>query len=165
MTAITLPPGGDTKKLSEVRTMARELMDQHGLEDWKLTFGRAKFQAGLCIKTKGKEEIRLSAPLMSLWETWQSRDTILHEIAHALTDDGHGPRWKRKCREIGADPTRTWGHLGEAQLEPKPSKYVGTCPRGHETPRSRLPKTRASCSQCSPRFSEKYLITWRLRNV
>ena len=30
-------------------------------------------------------------------------DTILHEIAHALTQGaGHGPRWKRKCIEIGA---------------------------------------------------------------
>ena len=37
------------------------------------------------------------------------RDTILHEIAHALAwtrhgERTHGPRWKQICREIGAVP-------------------------------------------------------------
>jgi hypothetical protein len=37
-----------------------------------------------------------------------STDTILHEIAHALTlGDGHGYAWKRKCIEI-AKPERCY---------------------------------------------------------
>jgi hypothetical protein len=39
----------------------------------------------------------------------QVTDTILHEIAHALTlGDGHGYAWKRKCIEIGAKPERCY---------------------------------------------------------
>ena len=36
------------------------------------------------------------------------RDTILHEIAHALVGAGHGHNatWKKKCVEIGAKPQR-----------------------------------------------------------
>jgi predicted SprT family Zn-dependent metalloprotease len=34
-------------------------------------------------------------------------DTVLHEVAHALTrGDKHGARWKAKCLEIGARPDR-----------------------------------------------------------
>jgi predicted SprT family Zn-dependent metalloprotease len=36
-------------------------------------------------------------------------DTIRHEIAHALVGPGHGHDyvWRRKCVEVGANPTRT----------------------------------------------------------
>jgi predicted SprT family Zn-dependent metalloprotease len=164
MSRITLPPDGSVTRLNEVRELARDLMDEHGLEDWALTFGRAKFQAGICLRDR--KEIKLSAPLMSIWELEHSRDTILHEIAHALTTGSHGPAWKARCRQIGADPSRTWGHKGEAQIERKPSKYVGVCPNGHETPRSRMPRagSRYSCYTCSPSFSADYLITWKVRN-
>ena len=37
------------------------------------------------------------------------RDTILHEVAHALTPgDNHGPLWRRVCRQIGARPERCY---------------------------------------------------------
>ncbi len=37
------------------------------------------------------------------------RDTVLHEIAHALAGNtaGHGPEWKEWCRRVGANPERT----------------------------------------------------------
>jgi len=39
----------------------------------------------------------------------QVRDTILHEIAHAIAGHkaGHGWQWKAECRRIGANPNRT----------------------------------------------------------
>jgi SprT protein len=54
------------------------------------------------------------------------RDTILHEIAHALVGPnvGHGLRWRLKCVEIGAKPERLAGE--EAVSTAKPN-YVIEC--------------------------------------
>lgn len=35
------------------------------------------------------------------------QDTLLHELAHALTrGDGHGRKWKNACIRVGANPNR-----------------------------------------------------------
>jgi hypothetical protein len=39
----------------------------------------------------------------------QLKDTMLHEIAHALVDEvGHGPAWTGKALELGARPVPLW---------------------------------------------------------
>jgi hypothetical protein len=54
-------------------------------------------------------------------------DTVLHEIAHALLPNGgdgktgHGPRWQRKAREIGASESEIAAsvrHHGERTRHP-----------------------------------------------
>ncbi len=86
--------------------LARELMDEHGLADWRLEWGRGKRTLGTCIWAR--QTIRLSAFYVSLNDEDHVRDTILHEIAHALAGEthGHDEVWKATCRRIGADPTR-----------------------------------------------------------
>lgn len=163
MAKITLPPNSDAAHLREVRTLALELMDEYDLlPQWSFKFDRAHNRAGMANRTD--HVISLSAPLMSIWPMSHCRDTILHEIAHALTEGGHGRAWRAMCRKIGADPTRTWGENGEARL---PSKYVGTCPNGHVLHRERLTKRmhRISCGECCPRFDERYLLTWKRVNA
>jgi predicted SprT family Zn-dependent metalloprotease len=163
MASTALTPSAKRAHLSKVTGLALALMKQHGLSDWTIEWGRAKNRAGVCIRDK--KLIRLSASLMSLWTMDQCKDVILHEIAHALTPGhGHDAVWKCKCREIGADPTRTWGHNGEVNLNDT-AKWVGECPNGHMHYRHRKPSVykNQSCGQCSHRFNEKYLITWRKR--
>jgi predicted SprT family Zn-dependent metalloprotease len=93
--------------LYAARHLALELMKQHGLSDWSFRFDHARRRFGSC-RTRAKV-ITLSRPLTFLNDEAQVRDTVLHEIAHALTpEDGHGEVWKRKCREIGADPRRCY---------------------------------------------------------
>lgn len=88
--------------------MTRDLMDHHGLQDWEIRIGSAKRLAGSC--NYRKRLITLSYEIHKEWPMDQIRDTILHEIAHALTprDKGHGKDWKAKCVEIGANPTRCY---------------------------------------------------------
>lgn len=158
MAKITLPPHSDAAHLRDVRNLALELMDEYGLlPEWTFKFDRAHKRAGQANLTH--HVISLSAPLMSIWPMSHCRDTILHEIAHALTGPGH--KWRAMCRKIGADPTRTWGHNGEERIQ---ARYVGTCPNGHVFHRERLTKRRISCRRCNPRFDERYLITWKRNN-
>jgi predicted SprT family Zn-dependent metalloprotease len=145
-------------ELTEVQQIALKAMAEHGLYEWTLKFDRAKQRAGVCRKRE--KIISLSAPLMNLWTREQCTDTILHEIAHALTKGGHGYEWQAMCVRIGADPTRTWGSNGEQSLAPK---YVGTCPNGHVITRMRLTSAahRISCSKCAPYYDARYRFTWR----
>ena len=144
-----------SQQLLDVQSVAVQLMAEHQLFGWTLSFDNARHRAGQCRRRA--KEISLSAPLMSIWTIEQCTDTILHEIAHALTSGGHDEEWQAMCVKIGADPTRTWGHLGEQRLPPK---WTGRCPNGHETHRDRVASKAVSCGVCSPRFDRRYLITW-----
>ncbi len=145
--------------IRDTRELARSLMNAHGLSNWTFAFDNALVRAGHC--NWNSETISLSAPLMALWTPAQRRDTILHEIAHALTpnDRGHGRAWQLMCIRIGADPTRTWGHNGEAEV---PAKYLGTCPNGHTVTRMRLSAAtrKLSCAECSHYYNPHYRFTW-----
>ena len=74
-------------KREDARAMARELMDHHGLGNWSLRFDRARRRAGACVHTR--REIRLSGPLVDLYDAETVRGVILHEIAHALVGASH----------------------------------------------------------------------------
>lgn len=90
--------------------LLNEEMGAHGLVDlgWSAKFDDAKKRFGVC--RMGPKEISLSRPLVSLNSEEEVRDTILHEIAHALAWElhkegcGHDERWKAICVRIGARP-------------------------------------------------------------
>lgn len=86
------------------------------------------------------------------------RDTILHEIAHALNDpknQDHGMEWREVARRLGATPRATYDMK---TLPPVAKKWTGTCPNGHTMQRSR--RTKISCGRCSRSYNPKYMIVW-----
>jgi predicted SprT family Zn-dependent metalloprotease len=145
--------------LTEVRRLGRELMDQHGLGEWALVLDRAKRRAGVC--RYHQRTIGLSAPLMRLYDEAEVRETVLHEIAHALVGAhaGHGPAWRAVARRIGSS--------GERCISPQAPQvagaWVGTCRSGHAVTMHRRPRRVRSCTVCHPRgFSPDHLIEeWR----
>ncbi len=162
MARITLPEDTDLNHLYVIHTFATDLLEEFGLieKGWTVVWDRSKKRAGQCRPSE--KHISLSAPLMAIWTLEQAEDTIRHEIAHALTlGHGHDRIWKLTCLEVGADPTRCWGHNGEAQIK---GKYVGCCPNGHLTYRNRWTKNmeqrKLGCRKCSPRYDKRYLFTW-----
>ncbi len=147
--------GGDPGRVAAADEMARDLIGTY-LPGWGLRWSsRAKDQAGQCDYTA--REIQLSGLLMSLWEPEQQRDTVLHEIAHALTPGHkHDRVWQAMCVRVGADPSRTWGHNGETRI---PGAWTGTCPAGHVATRHKRPDPRREyvCIQCGTRSA---VVTW-----
>ena len=92
------------RRLHTVAATARELMDLHGLSDWALVYGESQRRLGLC---KHKDQlIRIALHHALDDEDHDIRDTVLHEIAHALAGPGHGhgARWKEIAARIGASP-------------------------------------------------------------
>ena len=139
--------------------VARRLIAEHGLSGWTVGLDRAKTRAGACHYSR--RLITLSTPLTRLHTEDDVRDTILHEIAHALV----GPRhrhdavWRAKALEIGCTGQR----CVPADAPKVDGDWVGTCPSGHEVRRHRRPQRPQSCSRCQRSFDLRHLIEWTFR--
>ena len=109
--------------LQEAQQLALDLMKQHGVIDdgWRFRWSNGKRQLGCAQirrvrnrrtgKTEEVKTIKLSRYLVALNNEDEVRDTILHEIAHAIAGlrNGHNAKWKAVCRRIGAKPQRLAG--------------------------------------------------------
>ena len=146
-------------ELFAAAALARELMNQHGLAEWGLVFDNAKTRAGVCRPVS--RQIGLSRPLTELHPDDEVRDTILHEIAHALVgaEHNHDAVWKAKAREIGCSARR----CVDADQGEIPGDWAGVCPSGHVLHRHRRPSRAMSCSVCSPAFDPAAVIEWTFR--
>lgn len=123
--------------LAEVERHARALMTLHGVGSLKFEFDNHKKRIGAMHYRRVNglvlpEKITVSKHYASILTMDEIRETVLHEIAHALTPgDGHGPKWRAKAREFGirpvprkatsARPKATWtgvcGNCGEVRAE------------------------------------------------
>lgn len=150
---------------STAKKMALELMSKHGLlaNGWTFNFDNARSRLGCC---KHRQRIiSLSTRWVEVLDETKVRDTILHEIAHALVGGGHGHDyvWQRKALEIGCVGNRCYNATGKKTPE---SKYIAIC-HGCGTKHKRNRKQKAgissSCGICSPRiYNENYRLTWTL---
>lgn len=95
------------------------------IEEYKLVFGRKRRAYGTCkYRTK---TIEIHMYLCKHVEVKDLKDTILHEMAHAIDKEvngycsGHGNNWKRIARRIGANP-KSSSSKGNGVI--KKSKYI-----------------------------------------
>ena len=147
--------------MTQALSLARRLMAEHGLEGWTVVADRAKTRAGVC--RFGSRQIGLSRPLTELHSEAEVRDTILHEIAHALVgpQHGHDQVWRAMATRIGSS--------GERCVSPEsarvPGDWVGTCPAGHRSTRHKAPTRVVTCGRCARRFDVRHLIRWTYRGA
>jgi len=148
-------------ELRAVRALGVELLALHGLTSWRFVFDTAKRRAGAC--KFDSRTISVSRHLMELYSEEHVRDTILHEIAHALVGPKHGHDgvWRAKALAIGCSGSR----LVDEDAPRAPAPWRGTCPRGHTYDRHRRPARPASCTRCDRRFNPDYLLSWTFHGV
>ncbi|GAA4429217.1 hypothetical protein GCM10023169_31240 [Georgenia halophila] len=145
--------------LTAVRALGEQLLAEHGLDGWQLRFDNAKRRAGAC--RFDARVVSLSRHLMALYTEEHVRDTVLHEIAHALVgpEHAHDAVWRAQARRIGCSGER----LVDADAPRPPAPWRGTCPRGHTYDRHRRPSRPASCARCSRGFNIDFLLSWTYR--
>ena len=142
--------------LAQARQLADDLMRLHKLSpNWSFKFDHSKVAFGKCYY--GKKQISLSRHLVELNEENEVRDTILHEIAHALAPRGsaHNAKWQAIAKSIGCNGDRCYG---SEVVRPAP-KFKGTCPACNLVI-YRHRRTMVACAICSPVFDKRYAFVW-----
>jgi predicted SprT family Zn-dependent metalloprotease len=142
--------------LKDAEKLALDLMERHKVpRSWSFKFDSSKVRFGKCDYRK--KQISLSRHLVELNSERAVRDTILHEIAHALAPRrcGHGPAWRAVARAIGCNAKSCYG---EEVVRPKP-KYKGICP-SCKTIVYRHRRVAIACARCTPVFDSKFAFVW-----
>jgi predicted SprT family Zn-dependent metalloprotease len=149
--------------LQDATALAFNLMNKHGLLDsyWKFEFDNAKRRFGLCSHLEKK--IYLSKHLTELNSEERVKNTILHEIAHALVGFKHGHNivWKRKAIEIGCDGKRCYSATNVITPQAKYTAICSNC--GFEDKKHKKPKRVYSCGKCSSTFNKNYILEYKTK--
>lgn len=136
--------------LQEAKTLTYELMREHGLtyDGWTFKWHHAKTIFGTCYHRR--REIALSKKLTEKLPVEEVKDTILHEIAHALVGKGHGHNhiWKNQARAIGCRANRCKSI--EVDVQPKYKAKCKGCGKTHVA--HRRPKRSHWCRCNGRRF-------------
>lgn len=86
----------------EAVAIADELLKKHNLHwTWKIQWNKSEKHLGQCWFDQ--KVIAISVYMLNSSSEAEFKDTVLHEIAHALVgyEANHGPVWKAKALEIG----------------------------------------------------------------
>ena len=114
---------------AEAVQLAQDLMNQWGLDDWRFKINRRRRSLGMCFFES--KRIELSAIYLQNNTTEHVVETLLHEIAHALTPNhGHDKVWFDEVVRIG----------GRAKIKCSDAKMP-------------LGNWRAQCPSCDKTFS------------
>lgn len=149
--------------LSDAEELARRLIARHLGPEWKFRWDHAKTRLGACHHRD--RTISLSQHYVTLNGVAETTDTILHEIAHALTPGaGHGPSWKKAATRLGARPS---SRADPRTVVPPAPRWVAICSTCTATLwRYRRPSTPMACARCcrrhsGGRFDPSFLLRWK----
>lgn len=113
--------GQRTQRIESILKTAQGLIKLHGLKKWRFKFDQSTRRAGCC--NYRNKLISISFNFARTGSDEDIRDTLLHEIAHALVGKkhSHDAVWKAKARGIGCSGERTH------RLQFAPPRYNVTC--------------------------------------
>ena len=133
--------------------------DKWGLSEWELVFSNQKRHLGYCRPKK--KIISISKAFMATNPFPLIKDTLLHEIAHALHfletgKTNHSNGWKKFALTVGCEPKRC--ATGEGLKMPE-GNYVGICPVCEKTTNFyRKVRRSYACNQCTNKYDPKFKL-------
>jgi len=96
----------------EAAQFAREQLNKHGLSAWSVRLNQNADSRFLGLCSYKDTCIILSAHHIDIHPTPDVRNTILHEVAHALSPGcGHNDKWAECAKRIGCDNTSPCSNL------------------------------------------------------
>lgn len=126
---------------------------------YTFAWGNRKRAGGTCNYLKKVITLERPLTIANLDNVHIIKNTILHEIAHALVGRGHGHDWvwKQTAMSIGCDGARCMSEETNGLTE---SKYTLSCSScGKVTLAHRRPKYDKSCGRCSGgRYNGNYKL-------
>ena len=145
--------------MQQVEDHAGELLERHlntgaPATPWRFRFEIATSRAGICRYTTRTIALSVSFVLRASWD--DIRDTLLHEVAHAIVGPGHGHDavWQTAARRLGCTAKRC------STVTHSLKRWIGQCPRCRDRWfRQRLTaklRQRSICPRCRSR------IAWRI---
>jgi predicted SprT family Zn-dependent metalloprotease len=143
---LLLPRSGNPKerelRLEAVQQSALQLITEHGLKKWQFKFDHSTRRAGCC--NYRDKLISVAFDLARTGSDEEIRDTLLHEIAHALVGKkhNHDAVWKAKAREIGCSGERTH------KLQFAQPRWSVTCENRCWSHTAQQRNTRLICRKC-----------------
>lgn len=146
-------------ELTAASNLARALMAEHLDRSWRFEWDHARRRGG--STSWHPNRITMSRYLVPLWSEDQVRNTMLHEIAHALVgaEYGHGVTWQRTARMLGCDASRTHDNATA------PAPWVLWCPsHGIVAKRYRRGRRELCCLPCY-RAGRLVPVEWRRNDV
>lgn len=153
--------------LNQAVILAKKMIENHKeLKGWRIVSNRRKRAFGVCNYTY--RQIELSAYLIPECTDKSIKDTIIHEIAHALCPGhNHDRVWQMKCVELGGNGQRCGGadnykegKVGSLVLQEKLAKYTLTCPVCDAVYHKNRKTTKvSSCGKHGRVYDPKYKLT------
>jgi predicted SprT family Zn-dependent metalloprotease len=121
--------------LESLQSLSERLLKKHGLKKkgWTFKFNRATRTFGICDFNKRSISISKRITEINIKKNPEEIvDTILHEIAHAMTFElygtkvkAHGDEWKGICNKIGASTETYYDPNNIIELK---EQHVYKCP-------------------------------------
>lgn len=138
----------DEQRRARIEEFAVTQLRELGLweDGWRFRWDSAVSRYGCCFHQELM--ITVSWPIAQLNPFEQSKDVVLHEIAHAVAgpDAKHGPEWKEWCVLLGARPERCYD---SSKVRTPPRRYVYACPQcGTRRERHRRTLSNHACGRC-----------------
>lgn len=134
------------QRLETIQTRAEDLLKTHGLKRWSFTFDHSTRRAGCCYFRD--KLITVAFNLAANGNLEDIRDTILHEIAHALVGrkHHHDEVWKAKALEIGCSGERTH------KLQFSKPRWSVTCENRCWTHTAQQRNSKLICRKCGAKL-------------
>lgn len=144
----------------------QKLLTDRKLTGWKVIFEHSISRAGRC--RHDEKTISYGVPFLLYASDAERANTVLHEVAHAITGAGHGHEltWKNNFLKLGGNGSVS-SHYPDSIYTEANFTWLGTCPTCKDrTGMNNAPETVWGCAKCPKTVAvENRVYSWAFNGV